>query len=56
MTPEQRIDELMERCIKLDWDKTRLIGKLERIESLLRYSDISIKYFEMVMKIIEEEL
>ena len=56
MTEEQKIEELYERCIELSWHKTRLIGKLERIESLLRYSDISIKYFEMVMKVIEEEL
>ena len=56
MTEQERIEELMDRCMNLSWDKTRLIGKLDRIESLLRYSDISIKYFEMVMKVIEEEL
>ena len=53
---QAKVDELYDRCIKLDWDKTRLEGKLERIESLIRYSDISINWFEKIMKVIEEEL
>ena len=53
MTPEQKLEELWERNWELVCERNRLKTKLETIQDLLYKTHITIKEFEMIMRIME---
>ncbi len=55
MTPEEKLDELWERNWQLVCERNALKTKLETIRDLLYKTHITIKEFEMIMRIMECE-
>lgn len=53
MTDEEIKEELYERCINLDIEKSNLIDKLENIDKFLMYSSLSIEDYEKIKRIME---
>ena len=53
MTSEQKLEELWERNWELVCERNRLKTKLETIQDLLYKTHITIKEFEMIMRIME---
>lgn len=53
MTPEQKLEELWERNWQLVCERNALKTKLETIQDLLYKTHITIKEFEMIMRIME---
>ena len=54
MTEQEKIEELYDRCISLDRNKSDLIDKLEKVDNFLMYSSLSIEDYEKFKKIMEE--
>jgi hypothetical protein len=52
MTKDEKIEELYDRCIDLNRNKSDLINILEKIDTFLMYSSLSIEDYEKIKEII----